>query len=88
MSCELHVHGHTCSSDPKLLWLWHRQAAVDPVQLLAWKLPYAVGATLKRKRKKENVPIAVKIAIIRLWTTSSVDVVDLVNPASVFHAGK
>ena len=39
-----------------LLWLWRRLAAVAPVQPLAWELPYAVGAALKKKkRKKEKV---------------------------------
>ena len=26
-------------SDPMLLWLWHRLAAVAPTQPLAWELP-------------------------------------------------
>ena len=37
--------------------LWHRLAAVAPVQLLDWELPYAVGAALKdhtQKKKKEE----------------------------------
>ena len=36
-----------CSSDPVLLWLWHRLAAATPIQPLAWELPYAMGAALK-----------------------------------------
>ena len=40
---------------PALLWLWDRPAAVAPSQPLAWKLPDAAGAALKRqKRKKEG----------------------------------
>ena len=31
------------------LWLWHRPAAAAPIQSLAWELPYATGATLKKK---------------------------------------
>ena len=46
--------GDRCSSDPELLWLWCRLAAVAPIQPLAQGLPYASGAVLKRK-KKENV---------------------------------
>ena len=38
--------------------LWHRLAAVAPVQLLDWELPYAVGAALKdhthKKKKKKK----------------------------------
>ena len=40
-------------SDPTLLWLWCRPAAVAPIQTLAWELPYATGATLKRPKKSE-----------------------------------
>ena len=43
--------GCRCSSDPKLLWLWYRLAAVAPTQPLAWELPYALG-TLKNKKQK------------------------------------
>ena len=38
-----------CGSDLALLWLWHRPAAVAPIQPLVWKLPYAVGAALNSK---------------------------------------
>lgn len=36
-----------------LLWLWHRTTAVASIQSLTWKLPYAPGAALKKKRKKK-----------------------------------
>ena len=36
--------------DPALLWLWYRPAAVALIQPLAWELPYATGATLKKKK--------------------------------------
>ena len=42
------------SSDPVSLWLWHRSAAVAPIRSLAWKSPYAAGAALKRKNKKQT----------------------------------
>ena len=38
-----------------LLWLWRRPAAAVPVQPLAWELPYAAGAALKRKKKKKEL---------------------------------
>ena len=44
MSCGI---GQRLSSDPVLLWLWHRQAAGAQVGPLAWELPYATGAALK-----------------------------------------
>ena len=31
--------------------LWHRPAAVAPIQPLAWECPYAIGAEVKRKKK-------------------------------------
>ena len=49
MSC-----GVRCGLDPTLLWLWHRLAALALFQPLAWELPYAEGAALKRKKKKEK----------------------------------
>ena len=36
--------------DPKLLWLWHWQAATALIQPLAWEFLYTVGAALKRKK--------------------------------------
>ena len=44
--------GHRCSSDPVLLWLWLRLAAMAPIWPLDWELPYA--ATLKKKKKDIN----------------------------------
>ena len=48
MSCGV---GHWGSSDPALLWLWCRPAAVASIGPLAWKLPYASGSALKKKHK-------------------------------------
>ena len=31
-----------------LLWLWRRPAAVARLWLLAWELPYAMGAAIKK----------------------------------------
>ena len=51
MTCGIdHRHG----SDLALLWLWHRPAAIAPIRPLAWEFPYAVGAALKSKKKKER----------------------------------
>ena len=43
---------HRCITDWALLWLWSRLAPADPIQPLAWELPCATGAALKRKKKK------------------------------------
>ena len=36
----------------EMLWLWHRLAAVAPIGPLAWELPHAMGAVLKRKKRR------------------------------------
>ena len=46
--------GRKGSLDPALLWLWCRPAASAPIRPLAWEPPYATGATLKKKNKKQN----------------------------------
>ena len=46
--------GCRCGLDLALLWLWHRLAAVAPILLLNWELPYAMAVALKRKKKKKN----------------------------------
>ena len=51
MSCGV---GHRHSWDPALLWLWHGPAATTPIWSLAWEPPYAVGAALKRPKKKKR----------------------------------
>ena len=36
--------------DPAWLWLWCGPAAARPTRPLAWKLPYAEGVALKKKK--------------------------------------
>ena len=52
MSC---VVGRRRGSDPALLWLWPRPAAVALFRPLAWEPPYAAatGAALKRQKTKK-----------------------------------
>ena len=50
MSC-----GSRHGLDPALLGLWRRLAAAALMQRLAWELPYATGAALKRKNKKKKM---------------------------------
>ena len=40
--------------DLALLWLWHRLAVTVPIRPLAWETTYAVGAALKRQKKKKR----------------------------------
>ena len=42
-------------SEPVLLWLWHRLAAIALIQSLAWELLYAVGTALKGKRERNRL---------------------------------
>ena len=51
--CELGV-GLRRSSDPALLWLWHRLMATAPVRPLAWEPPYAAGVALEKDTKKKT----------------------------------
>ena len=44
--------GRRRGSDPALQWLWCRPAAAVPIGSLAWELPYAEGAALKRQKLK------------------------------------
>ena len=55
--------GHRCASDPKVPWLWHRPEAAALIRALAWELPYAAGAALKKLPKKEKKKKFQKIQI-------------------------
>ena len=46
--------GCRCGSDPALLWLWCRLAAVALIRPLAWEAPYAASAALRSKIKKKK----------------------------------
>ena len=50
MSCGV---DHRSGSDPVLLWLWCRPAAVAPIRPLAWEPQYAMSVALKRLKKKK-----------------------------------
>ena len=52
MSCGV---GRRRGSDPMLLWLWRRLAATAPIIPLAWELPYATGAALKKDKRQKNL---------------------------------
>ena len=43
-----------------LLWLWCMPAAVATIQSLAWEPPYAMGATLKREKKKKEQDLCIR----------------------------
>ena len=45
---------HRRGSDSALLWLWCRPAARAPIGALAWELPHAVTAALKRQKAKKK----------------------------------
>ena len=40
--------------DPALLWLWCRPETTAPNRPLAWEPPYAMGAALKRQKKRKE----------------------------------
>ena len=47
-----------------LLWLWCRPAAAAVIPPLAWELPYATSAALKRQKKKGEEEVQKDIEII------------------------
>ena len=49
LSCAV---GRSLRSDAGMLWLWHRLAATAWVQHLAWELPYAAAAALKKIKEE------------------------------------
>ena len=61
-------------SDPALLWLWHRPAAIAPIRPLAWEPPYAAGAAQEmakrqEKKKKKNPKNQAKRIFLALQLT-------------------
>ena len=54
MSCGV---GCRLGSDPALLWLWCRLAAVALLGPLAWELPYAAEAAQRNSKKKDKKKI-------------------------------
>ena len=53
MSCGV---GRRRGSDPVVLWLWRRLAAVALIRPLAWEPPQATSAALKTKNQnKQNM---------------------------------
>ena len=51
VSCDV---GCRHSSDPALLRLWCRLAAVAPIQPLAWEFPYATGCGPKNQKERNR----------------------------------
>ena len=45
---------HRHSSDPVLLWLWRKLAAIPPIQPLAWELTYAIYVALEKKKRERE----------------------------------
>ena len=54
-----HCHSYSIDcrhgSDLELLWLWCRLAAAAPIQPLAWELPHAESAALKKANKQTKI---------------------------------
>ena len=69
MSCGI-VHRHGLDPAWLWLWLWCRPPAAAPIQPLAWELPNAEGAALKKKRKKKKITHTKKTGTEQLGTQS------------------
>ena len=64
-----HGVGSRYGSGPEL-WLWCRLAALAPIQPLAWEVPYALGAALK---KAKIIIIIIKIIASCLLSSMPLD---------------
>ena len=53
-SVDSYAVGGRHGSDPMLLWLWCKLAAVAPVRPLAWEPPCAESTVLKRQKTKKD----------------------------------
>ena len=62
MSCGV---GHRCGSDPVLLWLWCRPAAIARIRPLAWEPPYGAGAALEMAKRQKQTNRQTKNSNIR-----------------------
>ena len=51
MSCGI---GGRHISDPALLWLWRRPAAMALIRPLAWEPPFAMGVALEKTKTKRQ----------------------------------
>ena len=69
MSCGV---GHRQGLDLVLMWMWHRLAAVAPIQPLAWEPPHAAGVALKRKKKNPQNKTKTYSEIPSISATTSV----------------
>ena len=63
MSCGV---GHRHSSEPTLLWLWRKSAAVAPIWSPAWVSPYA-SLKKQKKKKKKNLKKKNNNKLTRMW---------------------
>ena len=80
MSCSV---GCRLGSDPTLLWLWPRSAAVGPIQPLSWELLWAACVSLKKKILK-----AAREGRIVTYKGISIRQISQQNPPSMGESGK
>ena len=60
-SCSI---GCRCGSDPALLWLWHRPAAIALIRPIAWELPYAASVPPAPPKTPKQTKGTLKVSII------------------------
>ena len=51
-------------------WLWSRPAPAAPTPPLAWGLPYAAGAALKRGKKEKEMPRGFAVTVLPVGSNS------------------
>ena len=83
-----HGVGHRLSSDPLLLWLWCRLAAVTSIQPLAWEFPYAAGTALKNKQTNRQKTLKLKFSFKKHSTLLSELPLTYLTVSTLFHWDK
>ena len=73
LSC---VVGCRCASDPALLWLWCRPAAIAVIRPLAWEPPHAAAGAAQEMAKRQKKKRA-NICILTVLLNSDVKFSDL-----------
>ena len=52
------------SSDPTLLWLWHRPAAAALIRPLAWEILRATGVALESKKQTNTQTVQFDLFVL------------------------
>ena len=69
--------GFRHGSDPALLWLWHRLAAIAPIRPLAWETPYATVVAQEIAKNKQTKKRLKKMYVICKHIGANIDAIKI-----------